>query len=883
MWLKNIYLGFVILILYLISLNGYLSVNATPASSVFTNAGISYSIVVGGDYNGFKIIDSIEKLYMIRYGMSDDYLIIKDLDFQDASSYINPDLSGDFNGDGTSSSILTELSTGSGWLPIGMNPDGTLPSPYTFSGDLIGSGLIEISNLVMNRTLELNSQGLGFFRALNTNTIENIAFTSVDYDIYSVNGLTSNPSVSILASSSKSITLRKVFIQGELSVTADSLPAIRVGGLISQSTNNLDTIDIEESIVNLEITINPNTYAAASTTFIGGFIGHHVSRVNIYNSAFIGSIDSGSPIGGIVSDSNASSSNTLRIVNSYVNATLTNRGGLSSTKGMGGLIAQVSAGGRDLDIANTYTTGELIQIHADDKRNTAGLIGADNVSSEHDRLFRNVLVAMSNDATKYKAFGFPWLGTTPNIRASEVTNSYIINDITISGVETSEANVIGVVNSINEAFSSGFQQSVIGSGSNVWSFEDNRMPLLYYSGTTTLMPFQTFRILRNGQLSTATSVNVIFNSNSNLGLITQQSITGNSISAPDVSKVGHELEGWYTDVNLTNLYDFNTLLSSDLTLYAKWTPVVNSHPDQGEPVVRELTTSYSLELDEPSITIDLGEEVVLPKASLIRTFGYVKTVMEEVEATQSVDSSNPGVYSIEYSTDYEGVTYATTLSVTVRDTNLPRLVINTPSVGFFNQAFNHDVEAYDGNIKLDVEIIGLINPMQLGSQRVTYQAVDSDGNEVSEVFTVTIRIPEVQTQTVMVNAQRLVFTMYEHLMDFASLVLYMAQAVMEPPVDSNQWEVYEEDREFVATGPGQRIYLMMMDALGNVISRESIELFWREPVEFTPRRIRGEVVYPEIEPTNYISWPLVGGISVGVMSIGGIIFMVIVPARRKKE
>lgn len=945
MLFKRLYLGFISFIIFYIAMGSYLHVSATPNVSLFTNAGITYSTVVGGDYNGYKIVDSIEKLYMIRYGLTDNYLITRDLDFQNTNSYINPSLNGDFNGDGTASSILTEMTTGSGWLPIGMNPNGTVTSPYIFSGDLIGSGLIEINNLIMNRTLLRDGQGLGIFIRVSNNTIENLAFTNVDFDIYSINGLTSNPQVAVLTSTSDSLLLRKVFIEGQLDISADTLPSIRVGGLISQSTNNLHTIDIEETIVNLEITVNPTSYAGASNTFIGGFIGHHVSMVNIFNSAFIGSIDSGSPIGGMVADSNASSSNTLRIVNSYVNATLTNRGGLSSIKGMGGLIAQVSAGGRDLDIANTYTTGELVQIHAGDKRYTAGLLGADNVGSEHDRLFRNVLVAMSNDATKYKAFGFPWLGTTPNIRASEVTNSYIINDITISGVEVSEANVIGVVNTLNEAFSSGFQQSVIGSGSNVWSFEDNRMPLLYYSGTTTLMPFQTFRILRNGQLSTATSVNVIFNTNSNSGLITQQSITGNSITALDVSKVGHELEGWYTDVNLTNLYDFNTLLSSDLTLYAKWIlttftitldslggsivgsvsgnegdviglpiPTLKDYRfdgwlnNQGQLVANPYTVknvnetftakwtfvtfspitviplerTYFLDINETTV-IEFGEELILPDYDAYEMYGRIKTDLSEYVTITGEIGPNPGEYPITYTLTYEDTVIIEEVIVTVVDNTPPTLIIDIPSSVFYKNETTPVITATDNAPgAVTVSAVKELDVMRPGVQLVIYDAVDASGNLTRVIQEVSVVMPDVRYETVMVNAQRLTFVLYEHLIDSTTMVLYMAQSIIEPPITSSAWEVYEE-REFIATGPGERVYLQMRDALGNILSRESIELFWSENQEFTPRRILGEVVYPEVEPSYYIPWPLVGGISVGSISLGGLFLWFIKRRNNEKE
>lgn len=46
---------------------------------------------------------------------------------------------------------------------------------------------------------------------------------------------------------------------------------------------------------------------------------------------------------------------------------------------------------------------------------------------------------------------------------------------------------------------------------------------------------------------------------------------GNSVGEPENPvKDGYQFDGWYTDVNCTDKYDFNTVVSADLTLYAKW-------------------------------------------------------------------------------------------------------------------------------------------------------------------------------------------------------------------------------------------------------------------------------------------------------------------------
>lgn len=51
---------------------------------------------------------------------------------------------------------------------------------------------------------------------------------------------------------------------------------------------------------------------------------------------------------------------------------------------------------------------------------------------------------------------------------------------------------------------------------------------------------------------------------------TQSVIKGQTTTALTVSKDGHALEGWYTDSELTNRFNFSTAITSDITLYANW-------------------------------------------------------------------------------------------------------------------------------------------------------------------------------------------------------------------------------------------------------------------------------------------------------------------------
>ena len=96
-----------------------------------------------------------------------------------------------------------------------------------------------------------------------------------------------------------------------------------------------------------------------------------------------------------------------------------------------------------------------------------------------------------------------------------------------------------------------------------------------------------FEFDENGKSKTAVSGNlnlyakwisnkctVVFNTNGHGGAISPASVEhGTKVSAPaSPSEYGYNFEGWYTDANGNNPFDFDTLITTDITLFAKWTP-----------------------------------------------------------------------------------------------------------------------------------------------------------------------------------------------------------------------------------------------------------------------------------------------------------------------
>ena len=64
---------------------------------------------------------------------------------------------------------------------------------------------------------------------------------------------------------------------------------------------------------------------------------------------------------------------------------------------------------------------------------------------------------------------------------------------------------------------------------------------------------------------------VIFNSNGGSSAETQIVADGNAATEPSVIWAMHSFDGWFTDSDLTQQFDFSTPITQTITLYAKWT------------------------------------------------------------------------------------------------------------------------------------------------------------------------------------------------------------------------------------------------------------------------------------------------------------------------
>jgi len=103
---------------------------------------------------------------------------------------------------------------------------------------------------------------------------------------------------------------------------------------------------------------------------------------------------------------------------------------------------------------------------------------------------------------------------------------------------------------------------------------------------------------------------VTFNTNCDITMGNRTVDYGDTVNEPTITRDGYTFGGWYTDEALTNAYDFDTAVTSDLTLYAKWEAILEPEPEPEEPVVDEPSESET-PVDNTDNTVDEENSAVV--------------------------------------------------------------------------------------------------------------------------------------------------------------------------------------------------------------------------------------------------------------------------------
>ena len=98
---------------------------------------------------------------------------------------------------------------------------------------------------------------------------------------------------------------------------------------------------------------------------------------------------------------------------------------------------------------------------------------------------------------------------------------------------------------------------------------------------------------------------VTFNSNGGSEVATQTVKNGKTVSNPEnPTKTGFLFDGWYSDSELKNLFDFSTPITENITLYAKWQEKVTI-----EVTNKTFATGLAEVMQKPKSTLSLTEDI----------------------------------------------------------------------------------------------------------------------------------------------------------------------------------------------------------------------------------------------------------------------------------
>lgn len=393
-----------------------------------------------------------------------------------------------------------------------------------------------------------------------------------------------------------------------------------VGGLIGhiQGQNEKSTVLVEQvAILNVQVTSNSNA--------IGGLVGDVESSKLIVNDVIVDAVveTTGERVGGILGEARRNSNSQdlpeVFVDNAVVYVNLT------GIRYFGGIIGRADNNLHNLDA----------EIHGSTTKQLPGSIS-------------DVIVIANYNGSHTNASSYGHLVYAKDLGYDAVTNAYAIafnlNQVGASAVNVVPGNLLNTVEDLTVDAFEGFSELWVTEAGKLPSFANGLSITLGHKVTIHLDESSTqVQYVRDGQslfdiyfaeeagefvkwTSDSSGENeltaiteptdaypqfvdvfvVNFESNEGSAVESQEIIDGLTAEKPlDPTRFGFEFEGWYTDQDFTALFDFDTPITEDITLYAKWKAV------QLEEFTVSFETNGANETIEDQKVLD-GALVLLP-------------------------------------------------------------------------------------------------------------------------------------------------------------------------------------------------------------------------------------------------------------------------------
>lgn len=147
---------------------------------------------------------------------------------------------------------------------------------------------------------------------------------------------------------------------------------------------------------------------------------------------------------------------------------------------------------------------------------------------------------------------------------------------------------------------------------------------------------------------------VAFNVNGGSAVASQSIASGSTATEPgEPTRSGYKFEGWYSDSALTQAFDFDTPITGNITLYAKWTAVSTDGLYANGTIVKEWTDNGDGQIKALSVTLTAQSTITVKYNNEVRNvkgsgYGKASTVVAQF-STNSVTLA-AGTYDFWFAT-----------------------------------------------------------------------------------------------------------------------------------------------------------------------------------------------------------------------------------------
>ncbi len=399
-----------------------------------------------------------------------------------------------------------------------------------------------------------------------------------------------------------------------------------------------------------EITLCYNTGdVTCSSTFVGGIAGRTLATVrNSYNT---GAVQGSGSVGGIAGAAGASATSYSQIISVFNLGTVSLTGSSGIKGAVTGVYGQYAnfncyyldtctdspadadyATAMTADAFANYAVAYLLDGGGRSTRSNLWTQGAAYpvFAGEND----NAVYQVTLESTGSGSVTFQTLSGMVG-ESGGATQGYVLpgDDISLT-ITPDSGQILSLISITNQA------GTVLYSGSRIDAYTMTA-PAGDILITTVFAPYDA-----------AASYTVTFSTDGGTGIDAQTVQAGQTVTRPaDPTKVAgdttYEFVGWYTDEALSTLFDFNTAVTADLTLYAKWQIEGYQEPSSPGAIQTDATItsggSYVLDAGTTgTISIETTDPVVLIGADeetyarlTIKLYGNSELTIENLQITSA--------------------------------------------------------------------------------------------------------------------------------------------------------------------------------------------------------------------------------------------------------